>query len=79
MTWLVGSDGPALLIDGGDVTIRGITIGTVHGRAAVVVRAGSLRMEDCLLAGEVGAMIGSGAGDVTLTNTRIVCPRAVVA
>ncbi|HEV2529478.1 MAG TPA: hypothetical protein VGT61_13610 [Thermomicrobiales bacterium] len=72
-SWLVATDGPALLIDGGDVTIRGMTIGTVHGRAAVMVQAGSLRLVDCVLAGEVGVMIGRGAGSVTLEASRIVC------
>ncbi len=73
---LWSGNGPAVVIDAasGTVTLRQMTLNADSPWGTILVRSGSLRLEDCVVAGRIGIVVAAGVGPVELSNARIVCP-----
>lgn len=74
--FLSGEDRPALIVDspGQVVTLRNVTLNADSRYGTVLVIDGHLRLENCLVSGRTGIVLGPGAESLEIIDSRIVCP-----
>ncbi len=71
-----GGDQPALIVDspGQVVTLRNMTLNADSRYGTVLVVNGHLRLENCLISGRTGIVLGPGTDSLEMLDSRIVCP-----